>query len=109
MRTILSPGRTPYINYALILINAIIFFVAYGPHEEILFGRLAIVPVHHWAKQLMLIPAQPRIYQFLSYAFLHGSFGHIIGNMYFLYLFGNNVNDKIGHIGYLVFYLAGGI
>ena len=34
---------------------------------------------------------------------------HIAGNMLFLYIFGNNVNDKMGHVGYLAFYLAGGI
>jgi len=57
----------------------------------------------------MLIPVRPNIWQFVSYAFLHGSFLHIIGNMFFLYLFGNNVNDKLGHIGYLCFYLAGAV
>jgi membrane associated rhomboid family serine protease len=64
----------------------------------------------------MLTPLQPHLWQFVSYAFLHGSFYlditsflHIIGNMFFLYLFGNNVNDKLGHIGYLCLYLAGAV
>jgi len=57
----------------------------------------------------MLTPAHPHLWQFITYAFLHGGFWHIIGNMFFLYLFGNNVNDKLGHFGYLCFYLAGAV
>jgi membrane associated rhomboid family serine protease len=57
----------------------------------------------------MLTPAQPHIWQFVTYAFLHGSLLHIFGNMFFLYIFGNNVNDKLGNFGYLCFYLAGGV
>jgi membrane associated rhomboid family serine protease len=57
----------------------------------------------------MLNPAHPQLWQFVSYAFLHGGLMHIIGNMYFLYLFGNNINDKLGNIGYLCLYLAGAV
>jgi membrane associated rhomboid family serine protease len=57
----------------------------------------------------MLTPAYPFLWQFITYAFLHGGFGHIFGNMYFLYIFGNNVNDRLGNLGYLCFYLAGAI
>ena len=57
----------------------------------------------------MLVPVRPDLWQFVSYAFLHGSFMHIFGNMFFLYLFGNNVNDRLGTIGYLCFYLAGAV
>jgi len=62
-----------------------------------------------WVERFMLTPVRPFLWQFVSYAFLHGSIMHIIGNMFFLYLFGNNVNDKLGHIGYLCFYLAGAV
>jgi hypothetical protein len=57
----------------------------------------------------MLNPVRPDLWQFISYAFLHGGLFHILGNMFFLYLFGNNVNDKLGHIGYMCLYLAGSI
>jgi membrane associated rhomboid family serine protease len=40
--------------------------------------------------------------------FMHGSWAHILGNMLFLVIFGNNVEDAFGHVGYLVFYFAGG-
>jgi len=109
IRTSIQPRRTPYANYALIAVNVIAFFLTYGPHPEIIGGQLATVPVHHWAKQFMLTPAEARLWQFLSYAFLHGGILHIFGNMFFLYIFGNNVNDKIGHLGYLFFYLAGAV
>ncbi len=61
------------------------------------------------AEQFMLTPARPHLWQFVTYAFLHGGYMHIFGNMFFLYLFGNNVNDKLGHVGYLCFYLAGAV
>ena len=57
----------------------------------------------------MLTPVRPYLWQFVSYAFLHGGLMHIFGNMFFLYLFGNNVNDKLGNIGYFCFYLAGAV
>ena len=56
-----------------------------------------------------LSPSEPRIWNFLSYAFLHANSLHLLGNMLFLYIFGNNVNDKLGHMGYLAFYLAGAV
>jgi len=57
----------------------------------------------------MLTPVRPHLWQFVSYAFLHSGLMHIIGNMFFLYLFGNNVNDKLGNTSYLCFYLAGAV
>lgn len=107
IRTSIRPRRTPYANYALIIINAIIFFLTYGPHRHFEAGQLVGVPVRHWAEQFMLSPQSWHWWQFISYAFLHGGYLHIIGNMFFLYLFGNNVNDRMGHIGYVGFYLAG--
>ena len=57
----------------------------------------------------MLHPATPELWQFVSYAFLHGGIAHLGGNMLFLFIFGNNVNDKLGGVGYLCFYLAGAV
>ena len=107
IRTNILPRRTPYMNYALIAVNVFIFLVTYWPHKDPYTG--SDEALRRWAEQYMLIPVRPNLWQFVSYAFLHGSYLHIIGNMFFLYLFGNNVNDKIGHIGYLCFYLAGAV
>ena len=103
IRTSIRPWRTPYTNYALIAVNVFIFLLSYLPFTD---GPEVL---RSWALNFMLTPARPHLWQFVSYAFLHGGLLHIIGNMYFLYLFGNNVNDKLGHIGYLCFYLAGAV
>jgi len=105
IQTNIRPWRTPYANYALIVANTVVFLLTYWRHFDVSTGSAAIL--RPWAEQFMLIPVRPFLWQFVTYAFLHGSFVHIFGNMFFLYLFGNNVNDKLGHIGYLCFYLAG--
>jgi len=108
--TNLRPRRTPYANYALIIINLIFFFLTYvGQHSAFIDGRLTRTSLRPVAIQFMLHPNLPFLYQFVTYAFLHGGFLHIFGNMYFLYLFGNNVNDKLGNIGYVCVYLAGAV
>jgi len=92
-----SPLRsTPWMNWLLIGIN-VAAFVGQGflpPETEV---------------RLYLRPANLHLYEYFSYAFLHGSLMHLLGNMLFLYVFGNNVNDKMGNFGYLAFYLAGGV
>ena len=94
-----SPLRhTPWVNWGLITINVIVFFIT-GLH-----GGGA-----HGADRFALATRQPELYQFITYQFLHANWMHIAGNMLFLYIFGNNVNDRMGNIGYLAFYLAGGV
>ena len=101
-------------NYLLITVNVIIFLLSMrlvaDPHGKLIFL------LRDWARPFVLMPDYPNTWQFITYAFLHGGDGllqnglmHIIGNMFFLYLFGNNVNDKLGNIGYLCFYLAGAV
>ncbi|MCK5226339.1 MAG: rhomboid family intramembrane serine protease, partial [Planctomycetes bacterium] len=86
-----------------------IFLLTYAPHNVIIANRLVTEPLRQWADTFMLTPSNLHFWQFISYAFLHGGYMHIIGNMFFLYLFGNNVNDKLGTAGYLGFYLAGAV
>ena len=105
IRTDIRPRRTPYVNYALILIN-ILIFLATSRFPELTNAREQLRP---WANTFMLTPQHPYLWQFITYAFLHGGFMHIIGNMFFLYLFGNNVNDELGNLAYTCFYLAGGV
>lgn len=107
IRTSIRPWRTPYANYALIAINALIFLLSWHHHIDPITGQQEFL--REWAQQFLLTPARPYIWQFVTYAFLHGNFLHIIGNMFFLWLFGRNVNDKLGNIGYLSFYLAGAV
>jgi len=107
IRTSIRPARTPYTNYALICVNVVVFLISYWPHRQP-YSEV-VKELRPWAEQLMLTPAHPHLWQFVTYAFLHGGLLHIIGNMFFLYIFGNNVNDKLGHFGYLCFYLAGAV
>lgn len=107
--TSIVPRRTPYANYALIGINIVIFLLSYWRHIVMVDGMRIEEPLREWAQIFMLTPVRPAVWQFVSYAFLHGGIGHILGNMYFLYMFGNNVNDKLGNLGYVCFYLAGAV
>ncbi len=88
--------RIPIINYGLIAVNIIIFLYTRGLEEK----QLA---------PFMLNGAHPQLYQFVTYAFLHADWAHLIGNMLFLYIFGNSLNDKMGHTEYFFFYIAGAI
>lgn len=91
-----SPLRsTPWMNWMLILANALVFFM------EMLYPDIRM--------RYVLSPRDPHLTHYFTYAFLHEGWAHIIGNMLFLYIFGNNVNDKLGNLGYLAFYLAGGV
>lgn len=105
--TSIRPRRKPYMNYALILLNFLIFFLSYHPQKNPITGNTEIL--RQWAEHYMLNPAHPYIWQFFTSAFLHGGYGHILGNMFFLYLFGRNVNDKLGNLAYLCFYMAGAV
>jgi membrane associated rhomboid family serine protease len=108
---------TPYITYFLIALNLLIFFfewtleVSNPAGLKILVNQFAVVPAHLSA----FLSGSPR-YPFLAVAlpfltsmFLHGSWMHVIGNMWFLYIFGDNVEDYLGHFTYLVFYLLAGL
>jgi membrane associated rhomboid family serine protease len=112
IRTSIWPRRTPYANYVLIFLNVILFLLSYSfdrQYPYILGSHVMALPIRPWAVNWVLVPGAWHYWQFLSYAFLHGSVLHIVGNMFFLYLFGANINDKLGHFRYVVFYLTGAI
>jgi membrane associated rhomboid family serine protease len=93
-----SPLRTtPYMNWALIAGNTVAFIIQLHFQRD---GR---------DEAWMLDPRDPHLWQYFTYMFMHASWLHLISNMLFLYIFGNNVNDRMGQIGYLGFYLAGGV
>ncbi len=102
IRVNIEPRRTPYANYVLIAINIVIFLLQFTIHPET--GQLAFRP---WVRDFMLVPRISPWWTFVTYAFLHHDFWHILFNMFFLYLFGKNVNDKLGNLAYTVFYICG--
>lgn len=97
LRTDTPIRNTPYMNYALILANVVMYII-----ERTLLTGAKLDPY-------LLHSRDPHLWQFFTYQFLHANLLHIGGNMLFLYIFGNNVCDKMGNIGYLGFYLAGGV
>ncbi|MBN2130287.1 MAG: rhomboid family intramembrane serine protease [Sedimentisphaerales bacterium] len=104
IRTNVLPRRTPYVNYALIVANVVVFMLEFGFDRQ--SGEVVFQP---WVSDFMLTPRISPWWTFVTYAFLHHDFWHIFFNMFFLYLFGRNVNDKLGHWGYFVFYIFGAV
>ncbi len=74
-----------------------------------LLGRIPVGQALPMSRDLSCVIGQPHWYTPLSSMFLHGGWLHLIGNMWFLWLFGNNVEDSMGHGRYLVFYLLCGL
>lgn len=104
---------TPYVTYGLIAANIFVFLyeLSLSPRDlEGFFYTWAVVPVQLTANfsGLPINQSFPEWVTLFSSQFLHGGFLHIAGNMLFLWIFGNNVEDRLGHVKYLVFYLACG-
>jgi membrane associated rhomboid family serine protease len=100
-------GRKPYVTYGLIAANAAVFMVANGWPFHGLGGDLP----RGVALSLGLVPAKVGDHPltFLSCMFLHGDLFHILGNMVFLWIVGDNVEDKLGRLPFLGFYLMSGV
>jgi len=102
----------PIVNVILIGLNILAFLwqLSQGPNLKEAFFLYGVVPIRYSDPE---ISAQFTTFQqwlpFLTSMFLHGGFLHILGNMWFLYIFGDNVEDRLGHIRYLVFYLLCGV
>jgi len=89
--------RTPWVNGGLVVVNTLIYLITRSHLDD--------PAVETW----FLHAGSPRLAQFITYAFLHASGMHLLGNMIFLFVFGNNVEDRLGHVGYLAYYLAGAV
>lgn len=103
----------PVVTYVLIALNiaAFVYELSLGPSLEAFFRVWAIVPrdlTAYFAGEPTGLPFPAWITLFSS-QFLHGGFLHVAGNMLFLWIFGNNVEDKLGHVRFIIFYLACGV
>ncbi len=96
-----TPSRSfPIVTVLIIMLNLYIFY------QEILMGPYLDLFISYYG----MIPADFRPFNLLSSIFLHGGWMHVIGNMWVLWLFGDNVEDHMGHFKFLIFYLLmGGI
>lgn len=97
-----SVTTVPVVTYGLIIANVLFFFVELDGGEDF---------IRHWA----FIPARfthdpaGNISTIFTAMFMHGGWMHLFGNMLYLWIFGNNVEDQFGHAKFLVFYLVAGI
>ncbi|HVG30655.1 MAG TPA: rhomboid family intramembrane serine protease [Pyrinomonadaceae bacterium] len=122
-------ATTPFVNYVLIALNILVFvlFQGMGSNEkftyawstvpvEITTGRDVDKPVvvrdplsGEVAGQIDLQPTPGSVYlTLLTSMFMHGGWAHLLGNMLYLWIFGDNIEDKLGHFRYLAFYLVCG-
>jgi hypothetical protein len=105
---------TPFLNYFLIGLNLLIYLfqTMLDPRSmKLLLYQLGLVPARVTGfflgtRDLHLAAG---LVPFFTSMFLHGSWLHVIGNMWFLWIFGDNVEDYLGHFQYLVFYLLSGL
>jgi membrane associated rhomboid family serine protease len=105
---------TPYVNWFLIGLNILIFLfqATLDPRSSKLlaqqFGEVPshlaafVAGSHRYTLPQVVLP-------FFTSMFLHGGWAHVLGNMWFLYIFGDNVEDYLGHFKYLAFYLVSGL
>lgn len=120
--------KIPYVNYAFIAANILVFLLLQNANYNAVFdGAFSLVPreittgvdvqgvqiirdsAGRKLGEILLEPNPISVYfTFLSSMFMHGGFMHIFGNMLFLWIFGDNIEDRIGHIRYAIFYLICG-
>ena len=120
---------TPVVNYVLIAVNILVFVFLQGlgsndkftyaystVPKEIVSGkdvdRPVVIedPLGRSRVQIDLQPTPVSVYlTLITSMFMHGGIAHILGNMLFLWIFGDNVEDRMGHVRYLIFYLVCGV
>jgi len=105
----------PLINYALIAINVLVFVFlqGMGGNEKFTYAFSTVPAEILTGKDIaagVLEPTPVPVYfTLITSMFMHGGWAHLLGNMLFLWVFGDNIENRIGHIRYLVFYLVCGI
>ncbi len=97
-----NPRTTiPYVTIVVIVLNAIAFYFELTIGYEPVIERFGAIPVE--------ILSGEKLETLLTSMFLHGGFMHIIGNMLYLWIFGDNIEHYLGHLNYLIFYLLTGL
>lgn len=98
--------RVPIVNYLLIVLNIIVFVLQAlsGPAQENLVLQYALIPANFQGGINL-----PDVLDIFTSMFMHAGIAHIAGNMLYLWIFGDNVEDAMGSVKYLIFYIIGGI
>ena len=100
LRDVIPSRTTPYITVTIIILNAAAWLFEVAMPREVL-------PV--FLQAYGVVPADFQASTLVTSMFLHGSWSHVIGNMWYLWIFGDNVEDRVGHGRFIVFYLLCGI
>jgi membrane associated rhomboid family serine protease len=102
---------TPYVNNFLIGINLLIFASEFFVLGRSVIDEYSLIPARVWAVAPWTSHFDPVqfVLPFFTSMFLHAGWEHVLGNMLFLYIFGDNVEDYLGHFPYLIFYLLSGL
>lgn len=108
LKDTIKSSKFPVVNTILIIVNILIFIYEFSLGKEInqFIFNYGLIPAS--VTSFSEIGFIDRISPFFTSMFLHGSWLHMIGNMLFLYIFGDNVEDKMGHFKYIIFYLLVG-
>jgi membrane associated rhomboid family serine protease len=136
IRDNIPSNSIPFVNYSMIAACGIAFFLQLSTTDQgiSLVERYGMIPARIQDPDAeVLVPAERRIVQtpagpqieeirrpaqpsavpplltLVTCIFLHGGWLHFLGNMWFLFIFGDNVEDRMGHVGYLAFYLLAGV
>jgi membrane associated rhomboid family serine protease len=106
IRDQIKTRRAPIINYLLIAANVVAFLLqmSAGANQEALIYEFALIP-RSFTDGISLGDIQ----DIFTSMFMHAGLVHLFGNMLYLWIFGDNVEDAMGHFNYLVFYLLGGV
>ena len=99
LRDVIPSRTTPYVTISLVVINALVFLYELGLGDQ----------VNEFMFAFGLVPAFFTWPAVLTSMFLHGGFLHVAGNMLYLWIFGDNVEDQMGHGRFLAFYLLCGV
>jgi rhomboid family protein len=100
LRDVIPSRTTPFVTVGIIAVNALVFW----------FELSLPAPTRQaFLFQFGMVPATFTWLTLVTSMFLHAGWLHIIGNMWFLWIFGDNVEDRLGHLRYLVFYLLCGL
>jgi membrane associated rhomboid family serine protease len=108
----------PFINYFIITLNIAVYLFLELPAQaqgrrafDVLILQFGLVP-HDLTRAIAGVPQYPlgaNVLTILTSMFLHGDLFHILGNLWFLWIFGDNIEDHVGHFPYLIFYLVCGV
>jgi len=108
VRDEIKTRETPVVNYLLIAVNVLVFlWMVFMPEADLeaFFNEHAMIPANYTDGSVSF----GDVMDIFTSMFMHAGLAHIGGNMLYLWIFGDNVEDQVGHGRYLIFYLVGGL